>query len=400
MVKKWIKKSFFKKYWTWGVFLIIFLLMIPYLVVFSSGVDVTFNQHYIESLDSHFKAASLGDKAKTSLSFYTLGLNGIFNGRKSNNVDFYDHDAMFDYLFDKIPNYAVVYPTEMYYYYLFSLPGKEVSGNLRLVELPNGKLGMGYFDRADTSDSEHKMFGFEEGLRVNQLTDNIFKVSYNGKTVFFNLNGMWKDPPEYLDLLPEEEFVSKVRDESGVIFYMLFNTEEKAFYYVLDEEREVTENLEEFENNILIGGRTGFAYYYDESNDRKVLFGISRDNIRKNNYFDGPFDQVYPLMDLRGMIYETYPYTQFGGGIDKHGNFLDRNSVRVAISPYLDYERKFQLSELVEKCEETYESASGIYACLTYEDKRDFHKDSPLFNDDGTLKEAPDVDSSDKEDAE
>ena len=43
---------------------------------------------------------------------------------------------------------------------------------------------------------------------------------------------------------------------------------------------------------ILVGKRTGFAYYRDHRLERKILIGVFEQNVRLNNYFDGPFDQL------------------------------------------------------------------------------------------------------------
>ncbi|RZD30958.1 hypothetical protein CXT76_01210, partial [Candidatus Parvarchaeota archaeon] len=186
-------------------------------------------------------------------------------------------------------------------------------------------------------------------------------------------------------LLEDEEFITKVRDESGIIFYLIFNKKSNAFYYLLDEEKFSTENLRHNGNKIYIGERTGFAYYLDVEHNRKILIGVNVFNIGKNNYFDGPFDQVYPFLNLKEKIYASYPYTK-ALGVDEHGNFLNREGVRVAISPYSNYVNEEDLVYLKEMCENLLEDHNKFLACLTYEEKRDFHRESSFFYPNGTLR--------------
>ncbi|MEM7784781.1 MAG: hypothetical protein AAF623_15635, partial [Planctomycetota bacterium] len=67
----------------------------------------------------------------------------------------------------------------------------------------------------------------------------------------------------------------------------------------------------------------------------------------------------------------AYPYLEMQGGIDRHGNFLNVQNMRVAISPYLQYG---SLTELVMEVE----SRTGLgtqdgFNDLVRESKMDFH---------------------------
>ena len=368
--------------------LVIMFLIIIFPLIFASTPKVKFNQHYIQNLDREFEAQTFKEKTKSILSDYSLSVNSLFNSGEEYPTSLEPVDV-FDYLWKNLPYYSVVYPTEMYYYYIFPLEdGSAVSGNFRLVEAVNGKIGIGYFDAKDVMVSDAKMFGDEEGLEIEQKSEFLYKLTYNGKTVYFELSDIWGDYPKKTKLLEEEELVTKVRDESGIIFYLVFNKKTNSFYYILDEERPVTEILDLHENGtFLVGNRTGYAYYDDLDMDRKILFGISALNVEKNNFFDGPFDQVYPRIKyLRDKIYLVYPYTQFGLGIDEYGNFLDLESTRVAISPYYDYYSTDDLVVIVDSCSGE-SGRSEFISCLTYEDKKDFHKDSSIFYENGTMKD-------------
>ena len=294
---------------------------------------------------------------------------------------------MFSYFFAHLPYYAIVYPTEYYYYYYFSAPGHNVSGNLRLVEIDNGKIGMGYFDKERQELSHHKLFSMADGLEIKKLSESFYKLTYKGKSVYFRLPvAKAREQPKALKLHQDEQFVAKIREESGIIFYLFFSNNTRSFYYLLDEERPVAEPLKRIQDNLYRGERTDYIYYYDSIYNRKTLVAIRHLNVQTNNYFDGPFDQVPPFLHLRDMIYRVYPYTQIGSGIDLYGYFLDIESTRVAISPYQKYYSLTEIIDFVDYCEEETQEPSLVWACLTYEDKKDFHKDSPMFTEDGRLK--------------
>src|SRR5207253_6833773 len=68
----------------------------------------------------------------------------------------------------------------------------------------------------------------------------------------------------------------------------------KLFHYILDETVEMADQFARAAatDRILIGKRTGFAYYREHRLDRKILIGVFDGNSQVNNYFDGPFDQL------------------------------------------------------------------------------------------------------------
>jgi len=98
-------------------------------------------------------------------------------------------------------------------------------------------------------------------------------------------------------------------------------------------------------DRILIGKRTGFAFYRDRKRDRKILVGAFAANSFVNNYFDGPFDQlpenVLPGDTLRDVILEIEP--DLKGKIDRLGWFND-GSGQYLVHPYLLYRKESELS--------------------------------------------------------
>ncbi len=360
-----------------------FLLVFPLILSSFASPPITFNQHTIEELDRTYHIASFGERFHSYLSFYSFTLNNFFN-RPQNPPLFDEQEALFGYIFASLPYYAIVYPTEMYYYYSLSLPDANISGNLRLVELPNNRLSFGYFDADNQSRLHARMIGSSEGLEIRRFSDTLYSVFYRGKTVFFRLSSTWDDMPSSISLLPQEKVITHVRDESGVFFYLLFDNTTRSFYYLLDEENPLSEPLVDLGENIFIGERTGFAFYHDISLSRKVLFGVNTYNIEGNTHFDGPFDQVYPFLDIRETIYASYPYTQLLG-VDTYGNFLNLEGMRVSISPYYEYTTTSELVGLVNDCL-LIENQSYFLACITYEPKRNYHLDSPSFYSNGTIR--------------
>ena len=78
-------------------------------------------------------------------------------------------------------------------------------------------------------------------------------------------------------------------------------------------------------DRIVIGRRTGFAFYRDHRLDRKILIGAFEGNTRVNNWFDGPFDQLPENFiegeDLREAIIAADPSAK--GQIDRLGHYSE-----------------------------------------------------------------------------
>ena len=67
-------------------------------------------------------------------------------------------------------------------------------------------------------------------------------------------------------------------------------------------------------------------YYRDHRLDRKILIGVYEENVRVNNYFDGPFDQLPDNFiegeTLRNAILKVQPNLK--GKIDRFGGTAGR----------------------------------------------------------------------------
>lgn len=285
-------------------------------------------------------------------------------------------DDIFAFLLKNFPGYAIVYPTETYYYYRFTLAGQRISGNIRLLDAHLGIVHIGYFFADDPQGRSYsKTFDPTNGLHVeNRSTQSgtLYRVSYRDQTVQFKLPSVPQSPAPHLN--GDERFVSWIQDESGIKFNLIFNEKTSAFYYLLDEHSGTSEVLEKLESNsdFLLGKRSSFVFYEDRALQRKLLVGVSIKEVYLNSYFDGPFDQVPPRLKLRDFLYRSYPYTQLRGGLDEHGNFNNIAQTRVAISPYLQYDTLSTLIQQLSRCDRKAEQ-SILWSCLTYEWKRNFH---------------------------
>ena len=74
--------------------------------------------------------------------------------------------------------------------------------------------------------------------------------------------------------------------------------------------------------------------------DRKILVAIRSQNATRNDYYDGPFDQLADnyVDEARVSAYMVRASPSLRGRIDKFGYFTGRDKPsRVSISPYYVY---------------------------------------------------------------
>ena len=154
-------------------------------------------------------------------------------------------------------------------------------------------------------------------------------------------------------------------------FFLVFNKKLKLFHYVLDETVEVADQFVAAvpTDRILIGKRTGFAYYRDHKLDRKILIGVFEGNSRVNNYFDGPFDQLPDNFiegeSLREAIIAVEP--RLKGKIDRYG-ITPGSSSRYMIGPYRHYRTEEDLMVFHSCATDKKVSAASYYACFVYDE--------------------------------
>ncbi len=288
----------------------------PVIAAENDGPGLTTNQKWIESL----KAG---------------------NRLKIENVD----DA-FEFVFSKLPAKVFVYPTENYYYFTFAADGVVYAGNLRLAaqDRDKGIIHFAAFRQANQASREGSMMyrpmTSKDGVEVEKLTPFSYRVTYKGKSVVFQLNDVSAVTPPKDIIADGEKYLGLVADESGIRFFLFYNEKHKLFSYVLDETVDVLEQFAETEpgSRILVGMRTGFAFYNHHYLDRRVLIGVHGANTVVNNYFDGPADQLPEnhIKDdnLRKAIEDSDESVR--GHLDKFGYFKTGEG-RYLITPYVQY---------------------------------------------------------------
>ena len=211
-----------------------------------------------------------------------------------------DPKAMLTFVLESLPDRVKVYPTENYYYFNFYSQGVRYAGNLRLdmMDRDKGKLHFAYFEDLQEWKAEapltYNVFDQADGVLVEKIDYLVYRVTFREKQVVFELNDLSKVVPPAHVIGVDEKYLGPVFDDSGMRFFLVFNPALKVFHYILDETVRIPDQFRQsaLTNRILIGVRTGFAYYLDLRMNRKILIGVFEANSRVNNSFDGPFDQL------------------------------------------------------------------------------------------------------------
>jgi hypothetical protein len=278
------------------------------------------------------------------------------------------------FVLESLPDRVKVYPTENYYYFRFTHNGTPYAGSIRLPpgERDEGKIEFGYYkDLTEWSDAiagdVHLIAGPAQGLEMERLDRFAYRLTYRNKSVVFMLNDLSDVHPPAAALGADEKFLGPIFDESGVRFFLLFNTKLKLFHYVLDETARLADELSATAgaDRILVGRRTGFAFYRDHLADRKILIGVYEGNSRINNYFDGPFDQLPENFiqgdELRDAIVASDPSVK--GQLDRLGNYLHEEG-RFLIHPYMLYHRQSDLQTIHTCAARSVGRPAAYYRCF------------------------------------
>ncbi len=314
---------------------------------------------------------------RPAVAFHQDWIEGNYPEIKSSGVDLKNVDSVFKLVFSALRDEVAVYPTENYYYFVFQNGDKEVWGNIHLP--PAGEIS-DYLDFAywifeedpeatQQIYSQYRRMGISEGVRVREVDRLRYGISYGGREVIFNLNDLSQGSPKNFKPRAGETFVARTFDESGYQLLLFYNKKTPHFFFVLDEEGNLPELLADSGDGYLVGEMSGFAFYRD--GDRKVLFGVNGANVKRNNYYDGPFDQLADNFVANSRLSEfmqaAYPYTK--GRIDHYGRFTDSDHSRLAITPYNFYNNPSELSAIIKGC-----GSKEIVGCITY----DFKEKSPF----------------------
>lgn len=285
----------------------------------------------------------------------------LVEGYLSDGPDPEDLNAVFAWFFRRLPDDVTVYPSENYYYFQMTVAGRQLWGNLRLAAgaREKGQVSFAYaefpeFPGTSTNRLVRARFmGKEDGLAVQSTAPLLWELSFREKTVRFHLHALRQEPPKKFNLAPGEEFVMRTFDESGCQFFLLFNGTRNHFFWVLNEEELVPDRFEPVGPDLVLGRRTGFAFWVDKArSNRRVLVAVRRASVVRNDYFDGPFDQLADndadVTKVASFIERAYKMTR--GKIDKYGYWLNRtDGQRVGLASYGTYEKPEDLLEFVRK---------------------------------------------------
>jgi hypothetical protein len=285
-----------------------------------------------------------------------------------------DPMAVFAFVLNSLPDRVKVYPTENYYYFSFFHNGVKYAGNIRIEPHDDGSqvVHFTYFEEEtewhQEVDLKHIMLDASRDVTVEKLDTFNYRISYKGKSVQFALNDLSHVKPPATAMAADETFIGPIFDESGIRFYLFFNSKLKDFLYVLDETQGVADGFDAAPktDRVLIGKHTGFAFYRDHRLDRKILIGVYEANMRLNTYFDGPFDQLPDAFvqgeTLRNAILAVQP--ELKGHIDRFGSDPG-GEVRYMIGPYLPYKNVDQLYAY-HRCASNRTRAANYYDCFVY----------------------------------
>jgi len=250
-------------------------------------------------------------------------------------------DHIFATVFAQLPSQVTVHPTENYYYWQLAVQGRSLQGNIRLAagRRQLGELSFAYGEPTEfLGDQERaerlafsKTFTSQHGVHLTSPDPFTTTVEYRGKHVTFHLNRLPQLPPAHFPLPPHEIFLQRTQDESGLRFHLLFNTSSHYFFWVLDPSEPIPEHFLPLAPDIVMGRRTGFVFWTQPSlGNRLVLASVRSSSLKRNDYHDGPFDQLADNFvqgeGLRPWIEKAMPW--FQGRVDPWGQLTDTTPPR------------------------------------------------------------------------
>jgi hypothetical protein len=296
---------------------------------------------------------------------------------RKTSVPLDDPKAMLAFILESLPDRVKVYPTENYYYFYFYHEATRYAGNIRLdaKDRDQGKVHFAYFVELTEWQKDdavrYTLFGKDDGVTVEKIEPLLYRITLGSRSVVFELNDLSKAAPPASALGPHDRYLGPVSDESGIRFFLVFNSELKLFHYILDETVPVADELfpSQMTNRILIARRTGFAFYDEHRLKRKILIGVFEANGSVNNYFDGPFDQLPDNFikgdELHDAIVAVDPALK--GQIDRHGGSPDGAS-RYLIGPYIYYRTEQDLLPFHQCATDTTIPRELYHACFVVRD--------------------------------
>lgn len=314
-----------------------------------------------------------GDRLPGKLQTNASYIAGLYS-----NFDLSDSLQVFRYVFSRLDDEVTVYPSEGYFYFQFPLRGKVLAGAIMLFtpQIDSGIVEFGYAVRVEDKTGGGRVpksgggaqFTKGMGLEVVPVDSNSYQLRFEGKSVLFRMFVDRPHPPAKARLMADEMPVGPSFDESGLRFYLLYNTSEHALYWILNEDGFVPEDFNVVDTLLLMGQRTGFVFYADTANKRKILVGVDGYNVQANNWFDGPFDQMPDRLVRSGAIavkpFLDTAYRLMPEQIDRYGNFRRVTTSRIPVAPYSLYYSRRDLA-FVDSCRALGLPPSRFYRAIT-----------------------------------
>lgn len=269
--------------------------------------------------------------------------------------------VVFRYVFSALDSRVDVYPSEGYYYFIAVVDGILLHGAIGLFidKRDKGLLGFAYEPMANGTwpsrvlrEGIQTNLSYRDGVGVSRHSADEYVVSFEAKSVTFVLHDASGNTAPLPGLNSKEISFGTTFDESGLQFELIYDDRCEGFLWILRDDVPVPEHFDAYGPDIIVGRRTAFAFYVDVLNRRKVLLGVELESVRRNNWFDGPFDQLADETlrrhgrAFRAAVESRYPALK--GGVDDIGVFLDDSEVRVAIVPYLEYTNLTELAQVVD----------------------------------------------------
>ena len=307
----------------------------------------------------HSNPPPLAASAGPAVTFH----QSLAEGWNDRRIDATQASAVFAHVFAHLPPEVDVHPTENYYYWQLAIDGRSLHGNFRLVagRREHGEIAFACGEPTEFLEPNeraerlvhHKVFTAKDGVVVEMTDPLTVKVSYKNKTVVFHLNPLPQTPPTGFTLPSTEKFLQRIQDESGLRFYLLYHTTAHYFFWVLDEETPIPEHFRPLTEEVVIGRRTGFIFWSQHSvGGRRILASVRRRCLHRNDYYDGPFDQLADNFvqgdGLRPWIEEAMPW--YKGRVDPRGYLTDGPAPRrVALTAYGQHDEPSEALTLIEQ---------------------------------------------------
>jgi hypothetical protein len=268
---------------------------------------------------------------------------------RSGPLDLQDRMAVLSAVWAALPAEVTVHPTENYCYWQMQAQGRELRGNLRLAsgQREKGFLNFGYAEwvefpgetEPDAALTVSGQLGAADGVTVKCPDHFTAEVTFREKKVRFRLQQIPQTPPQQFQPGADEVFIQRTQDESGCRFFLMFDQRANCFFWVLNEEETVPDSFHSLAPDIVAGRRTGFIFWQQPG--RKVLAAVRKLSVQRNDYCDGPFDQLADNYaretNIQQWMERALPPVR--GRIDVYGYFTGTpNPKRVALNACAHYD--------------------------------------------------------------